>query len=50
MPNKLCRSVDDAKKFAAETVLMHLGYPVDGITSGKFWSVNFILPGRVHTT
>jgi len=35
MPNKLCRSVEDAKKFAAENVLVHLGFPVDVHTTSN---------------
>ena len=31
-PPKLCRTVDDAKNYAAEYVLLQLGYPaVDGM-------------------
>ena len=33
MPNKLCRSVDDAKKYAAEHVLSQL-CPVESIQNG----------------
>jgi Q family heterogeneous nuclear ribonucleoprotein R len=36
MPNKLCRSVEDAKKFAAENVLAHLGFPVEITQSGSY--------------
>ena len=29
-PNKLCRSVEEAKNYAAEYVLMQLGVPMEG--------------------
>jgi hypothetical protein len=35
MPNKLCRSVDDAKKYAAEHVLAQL-CPVESIQNGPY--------------
>ena len=33
MPDKLCRSVEDAKRIAAEHVLAHLPIPLDGLSS-----------------
>lgn len=32
MADKLCRSVEDAKRIAAEHVLTHLPVPVDGLS------------------
>ena len=29
-PNKLCRTLDEAKNHAAEYVLLQLGYPMEG--------------------
>jgi len=51
-PNKLCRTVEEAKTYAAEFVLQQLNVPTDGsgtnyhckpLTTNKGFSANFIM-------